>query len=358
MVRSMRRSKSNSSSDDTFITPQVVELLNVLDIASVLLSPGETPVYYSPSALTLGVIRDDKLVGDELHALIRSVRRSGKSQEGTIEIPLGPIGEGTRKLAVKVNQLSQHGLTIAFFSDESEAERIDAVRRDFVANISHELKTPISALRTLSDAVSVAATDPQVVKFATMMNNEVERLSHLVQEIIDLSRLQDADPLLDAITVDVEEAIDSAIDQCQFLADSRDIEIIRGTRTDASVVGDRTHLIMAFHNLIENAINYSPDKTKVTVNTTVENSIVEITVVDQGVGISESDIQRIFERFYRVDQARSRETGGTGLGLSIVKHVIAKHGGEVSVWSAAGVGSTFAIRLPLGEDLITEGERA
>lgn len=358
MARSMRRSKSNSSSDDTFITPQVVELLNVLDIASVLLSPGETPVYYSPSALTLGVIRDDKLVGDELHALIRSVRRSGKSQEGTIEIPLGPIGEGTRKLAVKVNQLSQHGLTIAFFSDESEAERIDAVRRDFVANISHELKTPISALRTLSDAVSVAATDPQVVKFATMMNNEVERLSHLVQEIIDLSRLQDTDPLLDAITVDVEEAIDSAIDQCQFLADSRDIEIIRGTRTDASVVGDRTHLIMAFHNLIENAINYSPDKTKVTVNTTVENSIVEITVVDQGVGISESDIQRIFERFYRVDQARSRETGGTGLGLSIVKHVIAKHGGEVSVWSAAGVGSTFAIRLPLGEDLITEGERA
>lgn len=358
MARSMRRSKSNSSSDDTFITPQVVELLNVLDIASVLLSPGETPIYYSPSALTLGVIRDDKLVGDELHALIRSVRRSGKSQEGTIEIPLGPIGEGTRKLAVKVNQLSEHGLTIAFFSDESEAERIDAVRRDFVANISHELKTPISALRTLSDAVSVAATDPQVVKFATMMNNEVERLSHLVQEIIDLSRLQDADPLLDAITVDVEEAIDSAIDQCQFLADSRDIEIIRGTRTDASVVGDRTHLIMAFHNLIENAINYSPDKTKVTVNTTVENSIVEITVVDQGVGIAESDIQRIFERFYRVDQARSRETGGTGLGLSIVKHVIAKHGGEVSVWSAAGVGSTFAIRLPLGEDLITEGERA
>ena len=358
MARSMRRSKSNSSSNDAFITPQVVELLNVLDIASVLLSPGETPIYYSPSALTLGVIRDDKLVGDELHALIRSVRRSGKSQEGTIEIPLGPIGEGTRKLAVKVSQLSEHGLTIAFFSDESEAERIDAVRRDFVANISHELKTPISALRTLSDAVSVAATDPQVVKFATMMNNEVERLSHLVQEIIDLSRLQDADPLLDAITVDVEEAIDSAIDQCQFLADSRDIEIIRGTRTDASVVGDRTHLIMAFHNLIENAINYSPDKTKVTVNTTVENSIVEITVVDQGVGIAESDIQRIFERFYRVDQARSRETGGTGLGLSIVKHVIAKHGGEVSVWSAAGVGSTFAIRLPLGEDLITEGERA
>lgn len=358
MVRSLRRSRNDSDQSANFVTPQVEELLNVLDIASVLLSPGEVPVYYSPSALSLGVIRDEKLVGDELHALVRTVRRSGKAQEGSIDIPLGPIGEGTRKLAVKVSQLVEYDLTLAFFSDESEAERIDAVRRDFVANISHELKTPISALRTLSDAVSVAATDPQVVKFATMMSNEVERLSHLVQEIIDLSRLQDADPLLDAITVDIDEAIDSAVDQCQFLADSRDIEIVRGARTNASVVGDRTHLIMAFHNLIENAINYSPDKTRVTINSVVENSIVEITVVDQGVGISDSDISRIFERFYRVDPARSRETGGTGLGLSIVKHVIAKHGGEVSVWSSAGVGSTFAIRLPLGEDILKEGDHA
>lgn len=358
MARSLRRSRNDSESSVDFVTPQVQELLNVLDIASVVLAPGEVPIYFSPSAVTLGVIRDEKLVGDDLHALIRAVRRSGTSQDGTIEIPLGPIGEGTRKLAVKVSQLTDQGVTIAFFSDESEAERIDAVRRDFVANISHELKTPISALRTLSDAVTAAASDPQVIKFATMMNNEVERLSHLVQEIIDLSRLQDADPLLDAITVDIDEAIDSAVDQCQFLADSRDIEIIRGPRTHVSVVGDRTHLIMAFHNLIENAINYSPDKTRVTIDSKVENAIVEITVVDQGVGIAEGDLNRIFERFYRVDPARSRETGGTGLGLSIVKHVIAKHGGEVSVWSSAGIGSTFAIRLPIGEDKIAEGERA
>ena len=358
MARSLRRNRDTSESASTFVTAEVKELLDVLDIASVLLSPGEVPLYYSPSAVTLGVIRDEKLVGDDLHALIRTVRRSGKSQDGTIEIPLGPIGEGTRKLAVKVNLLNDYGVTVAFFSDESEAERIDAVRRDFVANISHELKTPISALRTLSDAVTAASNDPQVSKFAAMMNSEVERLSHLVQEIIDLSRLQDADPLLDAITVDIDEALDSAIDQCQFLADSRDIEIVRGPRTQASVVGDRTHLIMAFHNLIENAINYSPDKTRVTLDSKVENSIVEITVVDQGVGISENDINRIFERFYRVDPARSRETGGTGLGLSIVKHVIAKHGGEVSVWSSAGIGSTFAIRLPLGEDVLVEGEHA
>ena len=358
MASLRKKNRTDSPANGAFVTSQVQELLDVLDIASVVLAPGEVPIYFSQNAVTLGVIRDEKLVGDELLALIRTVRRSGKSQSGEIEIPRGPIGEGTRKLSVDVNYLQNRDVTVAFFSDESEADRIDAVRRDFVANISHELKTPISALRTLSDAVSAAASDPQVVKFAGMMSSEVERLSHLVQEIIDLSRLQDADPLLDAITVDIDEAIDGAIDQCQFLADSRDIEIVRGPKVDVSVIGDRTHLIMAFHNLIENAINYSPDKTRVTVSTQVENGIVEIAILDQGVGISDSDQERIFERFYRVDPARSRETGGTGLGLSIVKHVVGNHGGEVSVWSSTGVGSTFAIRLPVGEEVLNEGDHA
>lgn len=358
MASLRRRGRDEQSPSGAFVTDEVRQLLDVLDIASVLLAPGEVPIYYSQSAVTLGVIRDEKIVGDDLLALIRTVRRSGRSQRGEIEIPRGPIGEGTRKLSVAISQLADRDVTVAFFSDESEADRIDAVRRDFVANISHELKTPISALRTLSDAVSAAADDPQVVKFAGMMSNQVERLSHLVQEIIDLSRLQDADPLLDAITVDIDEAIDSAIDQCQFLADSRDIEIKRGPRLGASVIGDRTHLIMAFHNLIENAINYSPDKTRVTINSEIGGNILEITVVDQGVGIAESDLNRIFERFYRVDPARSRETGGTGLGLSIVKHVIGNHGGEVSVWSSSGVGSTFAIRLPIGEEILKEGDHA
>jgi len=241
MARSFKRNRRDSATSEGFVTPEVRELLDVLEIASVILAPGEVPLYYSQSAIRLGIVRDEKIIGDELLALLRTVRRSGKTQNGQIEIPRGPIGEGTRKLAVKVSQLADRDLSIAFFSDESEADRIDAVRRDFVANISHELKTPISALRTLSEAVSVAAVDPQVVKFAGMMSNEVERLSHLVQEIIDLSRLQDADPLLDAITVDIDEAMDSAIDQCQFLADSRNIEIVRGPRVHSSVVGDRTH---------------------------------------------------------------------------------------------------------------------
>lgn len=355
MVRALRRKKYESHLDSSFATKEIQELLDVLGLASVILGPGNRIDYFSPGAIALGVIRDEKIVGDAFLSLLRKVRRTKLPQSAQIEVPRGPIGEGTRKLSVKANYLFDYDSLVVTFTDESEAERIDAVRRDFVANISHELKTPISALRTLSEAVTVASEDPQLNKFAVMMQSQVERLSTLVQEIIDLSRLQDADPLLDAIHVDIDEAVNEAIDQCQVLAETRDIEIIRGPLVGVHVVGDRTHLIMAFHNLIENAINYSPDRTRVSVNTSCSGNIVEVAVIDQGVGISEADQSRIFERFYRVDPARSRETGGTGLGLSIVKHVIGNHGGDISVWSSAGVGSTFTIRLPIAEESAEEG---
>ena len=355
MVRALRRKKISEGFEVSFATREVQEVLDALDQASLIFGPGNRVEYFSDSAVTLGVIRDEKVVGDSLMNLVRKVRRNRLPQVATIEVPRGPIGEGTRKLLARLSFLEGYDSVVATFNDESEAERIDAVRRDFVANISHELKTPISALRTLSEAVTVASEDPQVNKFAGMMQNQVERLSTLVQEIIDLSRLQDADPLLDAVQVDIDEAVGEAIDQCQVLAGTRDIEIVRGPLVGVNVVGDRTHLIMAFHNLIENGINYSPDKTKVTVNTIASEKIVEIVVIDQGVGISESDQARIFERFYRVDPARSRNTGGTGLGLSIVKHVVGNHGGDISLWSSEGVGSTFTIRLPIADDANEEG---
>jgi two-component system, OmpR family, sensor histidine kinase SenX3 len=355
MVRALLRKRIENNLEHSFATTEVREMLDVLGLASVILGPGNRIDYFSPSAITLGVIREEKLVGDAFLSLLRKARRTKLPQIAQVEMPRGPIGEGTRKLSVHAHYLADYDSIIVTFTDESEAERIDAVRRDFVANISHELKTPISALRTLSEAVTVASEDPQLNKFAVMMQSQVERLSTLVQEIIDLSRLQDADPLLDAIHVDVDEAVNEAIDQCQVLAETRDIEIVRGPLVHVSVVGDRKHLIMAFHNLIENAINYSPDRTRVSVNTTTTGNIVEVVVIDQGVGISEPDQARIFERFYRVDPARSRETGGTGLGLSIVKHVIGNHGGDISVWSSSGVGSTFTIRLPIAEDFAEEG---
>lgn len=333
------------------VSKEVSAILNSLEIASVILAPGEHPVYFSPSAISLGVIRDEKIWAPNLLALIRAVRRTGATQAGVIEIPRGPIGEGTRQLSVKISKLGDEGLLLMMLSDESEAERVDAVRRDFVANISHELKTPIGALSLLAEAVMQANDDPKAVtNFATRMQKESKRLSDLVQEIINLSRLQYADPLLDASLLNIDEVVEQAISQAQVHADDRNIEFIVGPKSDAIVTGDRNQLVMAVHNLIENAINYSEDGTKVSINREIEDGIVNISVIDQGIGISDSDIERIFERFYRVDPARSRETGGTGLGLAIVKHVALNHGGDIAVWSSPGIGSTFSLRLPTGSE--------
>jgi two-component system sensor histidine kinase SenX3 len=232
--------------------------------------------------------------------------------------------------------------------DESEAQRVHEVRRDFVANISHELKTPIGALSLLSEAVLGAKDDSEAVtKFASRMQIEAKRLTDLVQEIIQLSRVQDSDPLQEAQSISVSDIIKEALDQCRTTADSRKITLSYNQTQDVNILGDRDQLTMAIHNLIENAINYSPIDTKVSVSTSLVDKIITISVADQGIGIPEAETERIFERFYRVDPARSRETGGTGLGLSIVKHIVTKHGGEISVWSAENVGSTFSIRLPI-----------
>lgn len=193
-------------------------------------------------------------------------------------------------------------------------------------------------------------------KFASRIKGEAKRLEELVREIINLSRLQGDDPLTDPQPVEVGDVVATAINQAETSAESRDIYIERGNRAEAWVMGDREQLIMAVHNLIENAINYSPERTRVSVEVKVIGDVVEVAVIDQGIGIKEEDLERIFERFYRVDPARSRETGGTGLGLSIVKHVAQNHGGEVKVWSKMGVGSTFALRLPVAADLNLAGE--
>jgi two-component system sensor histidine kinase SenX3 len=332
----------------------LLQTLAQLDQDAIILAPGEVTIFATEGIDKLGLHRDGRLQSPELIALIRVVRREGLAQTGKIELPRGPIGEGVRDLTVKVLPLGQDDLILILISDESEAARVHEVRRDFVANISHELKTPIGALSLLSEAVLSAKDDPgSVTKFATRMQHEAKRLTDLVQEIINLSRLQDSDPLQVAQELEVTDLIREAVDQCQTIADAKNIFVTIAAEDEAVVLGDREQLIMAIHNLIENAINYSPENTKVSVTTKVDKEIVEIAVTDQGIGIPESELERIFERFYRVDPARSRETGGTGLGLSIVKHVATKHGGEVNVWSSPNVGSTFAMRLPIyqSEDL-------
>ena len=326
----------------------IFDLINHLDEDVLLVGPGDKPIFSSNGIESLNVLRDGRVLTPELSAIVRAVRRTRNPHNGKLEIARGPIGEGTRELTLKVVALEDEDLILILISDESEAQRVHEVRRDFVANISHELKTPIGALSLLSEAVLSAKEDPEsVTKFASRMQHEAKRLTDLVQEIINLSRLQDSDPLSVADEVSIDDIIQVAVDQCQTIAQARKIEVAFTRAPDAIVLGDGEQITMAVHNLIENAINYSPENTKVSVTTEIEDGIVQISVTDQGIGIPESDQARIFERFYRVDPARSRETGGTGLGLSIVKHVATKHGGDVSVWSAPAVGSTFALRLPI-----------
>jgi two-component system sensor histidine kinase SenX3 len=322
-----------------------------------ILAPGEQVLSSSAGTSALAMIRDGRLVSTPLLNLVRAVRRSNVYQEATIELPRGPIGQGTHDLLVRVSPIGAEGLIVALIFDDSELRRLDAIRRDFVANISHELKTPIGALSILSEAVLEASDDKEAVeKFAGRMQIEAKRLTDLVQEIINLSRLQDGDPLKNAQPYSMSDLINQAIDESRLTAEKRKISLVFIPTTDYLVLGDRSQLEMAVSNLVENAINYSPDSTQVAIVLTCKDKLVEISVTDQGIGIPEKEIERIFERFYRVDPARSRATGGTGLGLSIVKHVATNHGGDISVWSNEGSGSTFTIRLP--EFIETESYRS
>lgn len=343
-----RRRVRTESQPSSQIPEGILDVLQILDAEYLILAAGEVVISSSNRIDALSLIREGRLSSPPVLTLVRAVRRSNQYQEATLALPRGPIGEGTHDLLVRVSTLGDHDLVLVLIFDDSEFRRLDAIRRDFVANISHELKTPIGALLILSEAVLGASDDPEaIVKFATRMQIEAKRLSGLVQEIINLSRLQDDDPLKNAKVLDLSVLIGEAIDGSRLAAETRHISLIYATKSELQVLGDRSQIEMAIRNLVENAINYSPDGTRVAIALTKRDGLAEISISDQGLGIPEKEIDRIFERFYRVDPARSRLTGGTGLGLSIVKHVAINHGGDVSVWSVEGSGSTFTIRLPL-----------
>jgi two-component system sensor histidine kinase SenX3 len=231
--------------------------------------------------------------------------------------------------------------------DRTELTRTEEIRNDFVANVSHELKTPVGAISLLAEALESSADDEVAVRrFAKRMQKESTRLAALVQDIIELSRLQGANVAQRGHPVDINAVISEAVDRSQLPAESKNIAIVVGGRVDAMVYGDQDLLVTALRNLIDNAIRYSPENTRVGIGVRAKEGLVSISVTDQGDGLTPEDQERVFERFYRVDAARSRQTGGTGLGLSIVKHVISNHGGEVTLWSQPGQGSTFTIRLP------------
>ncbi len=324
----------------------VAAVLAVLRSSAIVLDSADAVVNNSPAAVSHGLVRGGELVHAELLEIARKVRRDGIIREAELELPRGPLGRPSLVVGARVAPLGgSHVLLLV--EDLSQAKRVEEIRRDFVANVSHELKTPVGGLALLAEAVLDARDDPEAVsRFARRMQLESTRLTRLVQEIVDLSRLQIADTLNEPERVDLAVAAREAVDRSRLAAEDRDVELTLATSPGCMVWGEPELLTTAIRNLVGNAVNYSEPASRVTIKVSAADDLVLVAVTDQGQGIPAADQQRIFERFYRVDDARSRSTGGTGLGLAIVKHVCSNHGGEVTVWSEPGRGSTFTMRLP------------
>jgi two-component system sensor histidine kinase SenX3 len=352
-IRASEREQAHAEPDEVpapLLPPGAAEVLALLRSSTVVLDTDDRVVRASPAAYLFGLVREERLLSDELLEMVRQVRRDGEIRERELELRRGPIGSATLAVQARVAPLWST-LVLVLVEDRTEARRVDDVRRDFVANVSHELKTPVGAMSLLAEALMDAADDPEAVRrFAGRMQHESERLTRLVQDVIELSRLQGHDPLKAPTMVSLDDVVGEAVDRSRLTAEARGIDLVCGGQAGLTVMGDSRQLVTALGNLVDNAVRYGPAGSRVAVSTHVVDGIggrvAEVSVTDEGPGIAEAERERIFERFYRVDSARSRDTGGTGLGLSIVKHVAAGHGGEATVWSAEGTGSTFTLRLP------------
>ncbi|GAA2240074.1 ATP-binding protein [Herbiconiux moechotypicola] len=336
----------------------VDQVIDALGSAGLVIDPSLNVVKASSAAYTFGLVANDLLVHDEIVEMVTRVQRSGEAEEAEVVLARGPFSEASLHLEVRAARLgSRYVLVLA--DDRTESYRLEETRRDFIANISHELKTPIGAITLLAEALESASDDEaQVRRFAQQMGTEAARLSQITREIIELSRLQATDVLASADRIELDSIVSTAVDHNHVIAKAHDIELAVGGSKRVTVVGDEALLTLALNNLIANAIQYSPDGSRIGIGVHHDAGIAEIAVTDQGIGIPEADLTRVFERFFRVDQARSRNTGGTGLGLSIVKHVVQNHGGDIRAWSQVGHGSTFTIRLPEAPSAVaTQGER-
>lgn len=330
------------------VDQKLVDLLELTDADYLIVDGDDSVIRSSDTVVNIGLVEGARITSENIRKLVRNVRKKNEVIETEVAIPRGSLTSGFHERRVRISTIGRDGTVAVLIFDDTEARRLDAVRRDFVANISHELKTPIGGISILAEALSEGSNDPELVKnFSERMLIEANRLSHLVQEIIDLSRIQDQNTMQNSEIISLNKVVEEAIYQSKIRAEKRHVEINFVAEEEVEFFGDRKQLVMAISNLVENAINYSPERTSVNVVLRKNEDVAEIAISDQGVGIAESDIERIFERFYRVDSARSRDTGGTGLGLSIVKHVISNHGGDIQVWSVPGTGSTFTVLLPL-----------
>lgn len=327
------------------------QVLAVIRSAGVIVGPHDEVLETTPLALKLGLTRGSRVVIAQVLEMVRQCRREERMLSDEVNVSRGGSGRSDADLLLGVRVAPMPGgLVVVLADDLTDARRVEATRRDFVANVSHELKTPIGAVSLLAEAVEEAADDPEAVRrFAARMGIESTRLADLVSQIIDLSRLQATDPMGRADTVEIDDVLIEAVDRCRVDAEEREVAITVAGEAGLRVMGDQQQLITAIGNLVENALVYSDPGARVVVaarRQVRDDDYVDITVSDNGIGIPTDQLERIFERFYRVDYARSRANGGSGLGLSIVKHIAAAHHGDVAVWSQPGQGSTFTLRLP------------
>lgn len=323
------------------------QILDVLPDAAAIVDDSDRVLAASANCVAMGLVTGDRIGPVEVRALNREVKRLNKTQSRDVVVKRNGSRLGEWEARVQISPIDED-ISLLIAQDLSEERRLNDVRRDFVANVSHELKTPVGALSLLTEAVQIADTDiEQVRHFTSRMQVEVKRLTAMISDLVALSQVQGDAPLRNSVPVNVADIINEAVDATKIAAEQKGINVAVSENIDVGrIFGDEDQLNVALSNLISNAIKYSPNNTKVGVGARRRDDLIEISVTDQGPGIPEESQSRIFERFYRVDPARSRDTGGTGLGLAIVKHVCASHGGDCLVWSQEGQGSTFTLRFP------------
>lgn len=326
-------------------------VLDVLETGVCVVDGANIIDYANTTAQSLGLTAGQHLATEVLVALAEQARTTGTTRQTETELQ---AGDRTAAMRVVMTPAAD-GYVITELRDISEQRRIEKVRHDFVANVGHELKTPVGALQLLAEALADAVDDSQAAaRFTNRIQHESARMSRLVSELLELSRLQGAEPVPRPVPVNVDRIITEAFDRSGTAASTKNMSLRHTGSLRVRVSGNEDQLITAVSNLVDNAVVYSPADTAVTVNVTKTGPWVRIAVTDEGIGIAPNDAARIFERFYRADPARSRATGGTGLGLAIVKHIAGNHGGGVEVTSSVGNGATFTLTLPYAETLTSD----
>jgi len=325
------------------------QVLSVLRSSTIVLDPDGEIISASPRAYASGLVKGDDVAPAAVRDLVANVRQTGETQDMELEIPRSMPGAPPAFARVRVAPMGK-GRILVLASDRTEMHRIDMIRRDFVLNVTQELSAPVAELAELADTLEQSADDPELVRgTATQLSADARRLSALVEELIELSRIQSAGALSDNETVHLRDVIQEAVEREQKDANAKNIRITTAGAEDVLVYGDHELLVTALRNLLDNAVTYSPNNTRVGIGVSERDGMVEVAVVDQGLGVHPDEQQRIFERFYRTNRARDHIADSTGLGLSLVKHIASGHGGEVTVWSAPNRGSTFTLRIPAAD---------